>query len=142
MQYAMIEITGNQALVRESIPITCGTVGGTVDIRFDEGWEGFAKTLVWRGSKKTVCDTGCTGIIPAQVLTQPGRSLYVGVYGTRDGTATPTLWADLGVIQPGADPAGDESTDPTLPMWAALKETMGNVEQALDAILLIQEGLL
>lgn len=122
MEYAKIKVSGNQIQVLESVPLTTGVVGGTVAVQFDGSWEDLKPTLVWRGSGRTVCDPRCTGIIPAQVLTEPNRSLFVGVYGTKDQTATPTLWADLGMIREGADPGGESATDPVLPTWAQIPE--------------------
>ena len=121
MKYAIVTISGSRATAKIHAPIVAGTVGGTVSFQFDESWDGMTKTLVWRGSGVTVDDTACTGIIPAEVVAAPGR-LFVGVYGTKDNTATPTTWADLGQVMPGADPSGDESTDPSLPVWAQIME--------------------
>ena len=62
--------------------------------------------------------------MPWELLQSPGCRLWAGVYGTNpDGSLQiPTVWADLGVIQPGADPSGDESTEPTLPVWEQARE--------------------
>ena len=37
------------------------------------------------------------------------------------------MWVRLGYVQSGADPSGDESTAPTLPIWAALKNAIGDL---------------
>lgn len=142
MIYAQIEVTGNRLSVTPEQPLTTGTLGGRVALRFDESWQERSKTLIWRGSGRTVADPACTGVIPWEVLTQPHGTLYLGVYGTEGECATPTLWVEVGQILPGADPQADPASDPSLPMWAALKQDMGDVEAALDAILSIQEGLL
>lgn len=122
MNYAHIEVSGNTLRVIPERLFTTGAVGGEVTLSFDESWDGYTKTLVWRGSGVTVDDLQCTGRIPAQVLTKPGTRLFVGVYGTKGDTALPTLWGDLGILQPGTDPCGDESTDPTLPVWAQIPQ--------------------
>lgn len=142
MNYAHIEVTGNTLTVTPQMALTTGTVGGRVALTFDQDWERRNKTLIWRGSGLTLADPACTGIIPWEVLTKPHGQLILGIYGTEGDTATPTLWCEIGEILPGADPSGDPALDPTLPMWAALKQDMGDVEKALDAILAIQEGLL
>lgn len=128
MEYATIHISGNQATSEGLLPITAGTVGGRVALCFDETWEGFQKTLVWQGSGQTVTDTACTGVIPHEVLTRPYSPLALGVYGTKDMAVTPTVWASLGTIQPGADPSGDESAQPSLPIWAQLLQRMEALE--------------
>ena len=130
MNYATIKISGIRAEVFERKPITSGTIGATVAFEFDETWDGMAKTLVWRGSGVTKDDTTCSGVIPAEVLVEPDTRLFVGVYGTLGDTATPTIWADLGVIKQGADPSGDESTDPSLPVWAQLQAEIEALKKA------------
>jgi len=40
----------------------------------------------------------------------------------------PTTWANLGVILPAADPSGDESTDPSLPVWAQILAMIGQMD--------------
>ena len=134
MNYATIEVSGNTLRVTPENILTTGAVGGTVTLHFDESWSGFTKTLVWRGSGVTVDDIECTGRIPAQVLTKPNGSLILGIYGTKGETALPTLWADLGAIQPGTDPCGDESTDPTLPVWAQIPQYLeSELQKAKDS---------
>lgn len=142
MNYATIQVSGNTLTLTPQAALTTGTVGGRVALSFDGDWESRQKTLIWRGSGVTVTDPGCTGIIPQEVLTKPHGKLYLGIYGTRDQTVTPTLWGEVGEIFPGADPEGDPAMDPSLPAWAALRQDMGIVSQALDAILALQEGLL
>lgn len=128
MEYATVQISANQATATELLPITAGTVGGRVKLSFDEGWEGFQKTLVWQGSGRTIDDLRCTGIIPHEVLTRPYSPLVLGVYGTKEEQVLPTVWVELGSILPGADPSGDESTDPALPVWAQLKQEMVKID--------------
>lgn len=128
MEYATIHISGSQAAATELLPITAGTVGGRVQLSFDKAWEGFQKTLVWQGSGRTINDLRCTGMIPAEVLTRPYSPLVLGVYGTKEEQVLPTVWVELGQIQPGADPSGDESADPALPVWAQLKQEMVKID--------------
>lgn len=133
MEYARIKVSGSSAEPTVCKPIVAGTIGGTVSFQFDESWDGLIKTLVWRGNGITVDDATFSCIIPAEVVAFPGR-LYVGVCGVKDNTATPTIWIDLGQIQPGADPSGDPATDPTLPVWAQVKQEMIKIDdQAVGA---------
>ena len=125
MEIGKIEVSGNRARVSSRSSVTSGMVGATVAFAFDETWADMDKTLVWAGSGVTVDDTTASGVVPAEVVAKFGGRLKVGVYGTKEGTAIPTVWADLGPILPGADPSGDESTDPSLPVWAQLQQQMG-----------------
>ena len=72
-------------------------------------------------------------IIPWECLTQAGGKLYIGFYGT-DGVNViiPTVWADMGYIYDSADPSGDESADPHIPLYAELLARIENVEQELQ----------
>lgn len=134
MEYATIHISGSRAAATAIMPITAGTVGGRVALSFDKAWEGFQKTLVWQGSGRTIDDLRCTGMIPAEVLTRPYSPLILGVYGTKEEQVLPTVWVELGQIQPGADPSGDESADPALPVWAQIPQLLeAELQKAKDS---------
>ena len=106
----------------------------TVEFEFSEDWDGLTKTAVFTNGKTTVDVLqsrwqGNTVTIPAEVLTTAGRYVRVGVYGTgADGVALPTIWAELGKVRPGAEPSGDASTDPSLPVWAQLQALIGDLD--------------
>lgn len=129
MEIAVVSISENQAIVTEKKPITSGTVGAFATFNFDHTWDGMDRTIVWRGSGRTIDDTTASGVIPPEVVSKAGTRLVVGVYGTIGDKATPTVWVDLGVILTGADPSGDESTNPSLPVWAQI---MANAEKAQE----------
>ena len=143
METIKISVTGNRAEVTSGVPVIAGTVGLSAAFTFDESWEHLEKTAVFRANGKTMDLLYLESVaeVPWELLQNPGCRLYAGVFGTtEDGTLQiPTLWADLGVIQPGADPSGDESADPSLPVWQQLTQ---NVENALNAILRYQEALI
>ena len=124
MEIAKILISGNDAKVLEMHRVTSGTVGAWVSVIYDNTWDGMAKTFVWRCGETVKDDALAEGKIPPEVLVKPWEHLYFGVYGTRDGTVTPTIWADLGIVVPGTDPSGDETTDPTLPVWAQIRDAL------------------
>ncbi len=42
--------------------------------------------------------------------------------------AIPTIWADLGFVRDSANPSGDITTDPSLPVWAQLQAMIGNLD--------------
>ena len=122
----LVDISGVSVAVRRQDTLTCGMVGARVGFRFDEQWEGLAKTAVFRagGVTRDAVLTGEEAQIPHEVLAVPGLPLHIGVYGT-DGSGTlviPTVWAKTEPIAPGADPSGDPGAEPTLPVWAQLRE--------------------
>lgn len=128
MDVAKIKITGTDATVLDLTTITSGMIGATVSIEYDDTWEGLNKQVVFKGPLGAANADGNT--IPPEVLRLSGHKLEVGVYGyTDDGSrAIPTIWASLGMIQPGADPEGDETAKPTLPVWTRMQNQIGNLD--------------
>lgn len=124
MLVARITVAGSQIRAQKLMPITSGMVGARVEVSFDEAWEGFSKVFVWNHWNQTIDDMEASGSIPAEVLDRPGGWLRLGVYGTKDGRALPTMWVTLGSVESGADPSGDESANPALPVWAQLLADM------------------
>ena len=104
----------------------------TVQFVFSPDWDGLTKTAVFSNGKTTVDVLaanwdGDTVPVPHEVLAVPGRHARVGVYGADEsGVVLPTVWASLGKVQPGADPSGDASADPSLPVWAQLQKQIGD----------------
>ena len=111
--------------------ITTGLTGKAVTFRFGAGWENVtARTAVFEGSGVTRdCLIGNgEAVIPHECLTVPGGVLRCGVYGVEGDKKTPTVYAELGQIERGADPSGDTSTDPTLAVWAQILAKMGSLD--------------
>ena len=106
----------------------------TVQFVFSPEWDGLTKTAVFSNGKTTVDVLaanwdGDTVPVPHEVLAVPGRHARVGVYGADEsGVVLPTVWVSLGKVQPGADPSGDASTDPSLPVWAQLQKQIGDLD--------------
>ena len=106
----------------------------TVQFVFSPEWDGLTKTAVFSNGKTTVDVLaanwdGDTVHVPHEVLAVPGRHARVGVYGADEsGVVLPTVWVSLGKVQPGADPSGDASADPSLPVWAQLQSQIGDLD--------------
>ncbi len=106
----------------------------TVEFVFSPDWDGLTKTAVFSNGKTTVDVLaanwdGDTVPVPHEVLAVPGRHARVGVYGADEsGVVLPTVWVSLGKVQPGADPSGDETADPSLPVWAQLQKQIGDLD--------------
>lgn len=145
MKSIKITVTDCLASVPETLCVVSGTVGLPVEFSFDDAWAGLNKTAVFRANGKTMDVLNVTSFatVPWELLKTPGCRLWAGVYGTNpDGSLQiPTVWADLGVIQPGADPSGDESADPSLPVWEQMRGELGEIDAALEHIIRIQNDL-
>lgn len=121
-----ITVDGTDAHVTALTPLTAGMVGATARFTFTgTAWEGLTKIAVFRcgGVSRDSADwDGQVCTIPRECLATAGEPLLLGVYGANsDGTVViPTVYADCGVIRPGADPSGDPAADPTAPFFAAL----------------------
>ena len=106
----------------------------TVEFVFSDEWSGLTKTAVFSNGKTTVDVLaanwdGDTVPVPHEVLAVPGRHASVGVYGEDEsGVVLPTVWVSIGKVQPGADPSGDASADPSLPVWAQLQSQIGDLD--------------
>lgn len=135
----MIQITckGNSAICTRTERLTSGMVGLQCEFVFDGAWDGLARTAVfWAGNeKRDVLLQGAVCTVPWEVLKTAGYQLVIGVYGTNaDGTLViPTVYAMCGGIASGADPSGDESTDPTLPVWGQMQGMIGNLADLATA---------
>ena len=106
----------------------------SVRFAFSEDWDGLTKTAVFTNGRTTVDVLaakwdGDTVTVAPEVLAVAGRYARVGVYGTNaSGVVLPTVWVSLGKVQPAAEPSGDASTDPTLPVWAQLQQQIGDLD--------------
>lgn len=135
MEIAKIEVSGVHARRMTRSPgrweIPAGLVGGTISLRYGAEWAGLQKTVVFDGCgvTKDVVNAAEVVTVPAEVVARPERKLLVGIYGVGDdGTATPTLWLE-GYVCAAADPSGDPSTAPSLPVWAQLESRIRALEE-------------
>ena len=134
----MIQIHCSRACAHLASPPELLTAGMsravTVRLVFSPEWDGLTKTAVFTNGKTTVDVLaanwdGDTVPVPHEVLAVPGRYARVGVYGADEsGVVLPTVWVTLGKVQPGADPSGDETTDPALPIWQQLQQQIGDLD--------------
>lgn len=133
-----VTITKAEAVLTDRDTLTGGMVGKTVTLNFSGEWDGLLRTAVFRAGNEirdVVLESAALTedvVIPHEVLAQPERKLYLGVYGTdAAGTvALPTIWCELGPIRPGADPAGDESAEPTPDVWAQMRGLIEELDRS------------
>ena len=119
-----IKFTGATAIASNHEALTVGAVGLVVRFEFNSAWDGLHKIAVFHcgGVTKDVLDSSFPANIcpiPWECLQEEGETLYCGVYGTdsNGNVIIPSKMARLGTVHPAADPTGDESIDPTLPVW-------------------------
>lgn len=132
MIVAKIKVTDSIAYTVYRKVIPAGIIGAQVEFEYaDDIWNGLRKTVVFRGAvtKDVVTDENIV-TIPQEVAKKPLSSLSVGIYGVDvDGNlAIPTIWAALGTVHDSANPSGDTTTDPTLPVWAQIQAMIGNLD--------------
>lgn len=129
----MIKVTFNKTCGRcvQSEPLTSGMVGQTIEFEYSTDFDGLALTAVFTNGKTTVDalnpDKQCA--IPHEVLDIVGAVVRVGIYAVKGNELIiPTVYATIGIVLKGADPSGDASVDPTLPVWAQIKGLIGNLD--------------
>ena len=130
----MIKVIYNKVCGRcvQSEPLTSGMGGQPIHFEYSHDFDGLAVTAVFTDGKNTVdvVNPGNECIIPHEVLTTAGAMVKVGIYAVRgDELVIPTIYAHIGVVLKGADPSGDVSIDPTLPIWAQTQALIGNLSQ-------------
>lgn len=136
----MIKIQINKICAKlvECEPLTSGMIGKTLEVEFSADWAGLSKTAVFSNGNKTinVLESEWNGNainIPWEVLETPNRAVSFGIYGyTKNGDdiilAIPTLYTSLGRVYLGVDPDGDESTEPSLPVWAQIQTEVDDLD--------------
>ena len=133
-----LTVSGAHAVAQLDGPLTSGMVGLKVDLSYDESWDGLTKALICRSSLGKpaldlvyiLANIGTEAAVAPEVMVAH-RHLYLGVEGrTADGTlVVPTVWADCGMIQPGAESNGAESQEATPEVWAQLASQIGPLEE-------------
>lgn len=134
----MTEVTINRTcvVVDRCEQFTSGRVGARIKFLFSSEWAGLTKTAVFTNGETTIDVLNVVDeiIIPHEVLAVSGKKLKVGVYGFTVGdngnieVAIPTVYADLGKVVKGTDPGGDESTEPSLPVWAQIQSDVSDLD--------------
>lgn len=125
-----IAVSAADAAVTKAATLTGGMVGASVTFAFSgDEWTSLRKIAVFRaGSVQRSVEqadwSGSTCTIPWECLAYAGERLLIGVYGMDETgqVVIPTIYADCGWIQPGADPSGDPAAEPTSPFYTALLE--------------------
>ena len=130
----MIKVIYNKVCGRcvQSEPLTSGMVGQPIHFEYSHDFDGLTLTAVFTNGRTTVdvLNPGNQCVIPHEVLDTVGTLVKVGIYAVRgDDLVIPTVYAHIGVVLKGADPSGDVSVDPTLPVWAQIQGIIGNLSE-------------
>ena len=128
----MIKVIYNKVCGRcvQSEPLTSGMVGQPIHFEYSHDFDGLTLTAVFTNGKTTVdvLNPGNQCVIPHEVLDTVGTLVKVGIYAVRGNELViPTVYANIGIVLKGADPSGDVSADPTLPVWAQIQGIIGNL---------------
>ena len=128
----MIKVIYNKVCGRcvKSEPLTSGMVGQPIELEYSPDFDGLTLTAVFTNGKTTVdvLNPGNQCVIPHEVLDTVGTLVKVGIYAVRGNELViPTVYAAVGIVLKGADPSGDVSADPTLPVWAQIQGIIGNL---------------
>ena len=137
MEIAKVYVNRTTCEVSSLKPIPAGAIGLKILVDYDDiPWGALQKTAVFQGCvTRDILNVEKEIIIPAEVIANPCQHLYIGIYGvTSNGDlAIPTLWADLGRVKAAANPSEDESTDPTLPVWAQLQANTADLHAQMNS---------
>lgn len=126
------EVNKNHLNVRTRELLTVGSQKvNTVEFRFNEAWDGLAKTATFKTSKKTISvllNTNTTAI-PWEALADAGEILAVGVFGVSGETIVlPTVWGILGKVMDAAH-LGDEEKEPTPDVYQKILDELNALER-------------
>lgn len=126
------EVNKNHLNIRTRELLTAGSQNvNTVEFRFNEAWDGLAKTATFKTSKKTISvllNTNTTAI-PWEALADAGEILAVGVFGVSGETIVlPTVWGILGKVMDAAH-LGDEEKEPTPDVYQKILDELNALER-------------
>ena len=126
--------------------LTTGMVGVPVEFSFGPEWQDLSITAVFKGSA-TVIDRVLIGTdkttVPHEVLALEGSSLWIGAEGRNAAgdLVIPSTMVKVGDILCGADPSGDESIDPSQPVWAELMTLVNDLANTAEGSVKTVNGI-
>lgn len=118
--------------------VTSGSVNVyQCQFQFDSAWDGLEKTAVFKAGDISISvlldDLGACNI-PWEVFQDAKRTLYAGVYGTKnDNVVLPTIWASLGTIKEGANP-GQDTQPPTPDVYSQILQVAKDAEDVAQSV--------
>lgn len=135
MTHIDVKVAGAKADATKTGPLTRGMVGVPVTFNFNEEWNGLTITAVFKAGRHTIDRPSITDMtmVPWELMLEE-NDLYVGLFGVNSGgtLVIPTVWAHIGTILPSADPSGDSSTDPSMPVWQDILNRVERLEKSSE----------
>lgn len=126
----------NQLAAQERWPGVSGQVK-SYSVAFElatPDWDGLSVTAVFTDGTESKDVLGIKAgeavPVPHECMATVGRTVSVALYGTdSSGVVLNTGYVRLFRTGAGADPAGDTSADPTLPVWAQIQGQIGDLDE-------------
>lgn len=133
-----VQIDKNNAWVTQREKITMYSEGYDavqIELSLSDEWDGLSKIGVFRAGDVQIDMPVTTSsvTIPVNAILVPNVHLFFGLYGltTANGrVAIPTTWADLGIIQPAADPTAASNYNQPVP---GLYDQIATMVEAAEA---------
>ena len=101
----------------------------------DSSWDGYALTATFAADDtavSVVLDANRCCTVPWEVLQLAGKTLKVGVVGTRDESVYPSDYADLGVIGVGCVKSDFGDNEPTPDMYTQMLDLVNGAFEAAE----------
>lgn len=145
----LVQVNKNIARVTEKELVTSGSQNCYVmEFQFSSEWDYLERTVVFTRSvvdgvppaRDTVFQQYLTSentcMIPWEIMVDPKKELFVGVYGTRDGNVVlPTVWASIGTTLMGVT-TGMEMSPPTANVYEGLLNELSKIRTNLDHLVI------
>lgn len=117
-----------------------GTVGAVCRVGFDEFWQDYNKTVVFKRTNECVSSYGVfvNGMeeeitIPHEILSESG-AFQIGVYGMQNGLVLPTLWSGEIKILYGTDTDTEFPSPPTPSIYEQLVKLSTNAVNVANSV--------
>lgn len=133
----LINVKNSIVSVQDTEPLFSGAVDTHIcQFAFDESWDAFGKSAVFRIGKKIVTawigdDDTCE--LPWELLTRAniGYKIEVGVYGvSKDAEILTSVWDSLGTVRDGSE-LGSDAKEPSPDVY---EQVIVNIQQVREAI--------
>lgn len=132
----IVECQKNQAMVRQTEPITSGSQNVyVVQFKLSEEWDPLTATAVFMAGNRIInvlLDEDRECMVPWEVMTVAGEQVMVGVFGTMNGNVVlPTVWASMGNLQQGVR-TGIALSPPTPSVYEQIVDQLSRLKEQIE----------